>query len=232
MPRFLRVSFLILLVGLSTRPGATMAQPFIVDDTGLAPDGALQVEAWHHPYASWLVPSAQVAPGFDVVGGLALLHDSPCGAERMAFDLQSKWQVRPMGRGWSTAAVAGGTAELPTDDFRTPDPFTAYAYVPVGLAVRDGHVVAYPNAGWSYTQGGVHEIIWGARADVHLSTQVTVVGEVYGVRTSTPGIQTGMQLRPGADWLELNATVSYDERSDARRTWLTLGFVALLEPRQ
>jgi hypothetical protein len=41
-----------------------------------------------------------------------------------------------------------------------------------------------------------------------------------------------MQLRPGADWLELNATVSYDERSDARRTWLTLGFVALLEPRQ
>lgn len=231
MPCALRILLLVLFVGASVRPGATVAQPFVVDDTGLAPEGTLQVEAWHHSCASWFVPSAQVAPGVDLVGGFALLHDSPLGAERMAFDLQSKWQMRPLQHGWSAAVVAGGTADLPTDDFRAADPFTAYAYVPVGVSGLDGHVVAYPNIGWSYTQGGPHELSWGLRTDVHLNTVATAVGEVYGTGTATPGFQTGLQIRPSADWLELYATVSYHEWSDGRSTRLTLGLVAVMDPR-
>lgn len=225
-----RVWLPLLLTILSLLPGVVAAQPFVVDDPGLAPAGALQMEAWHQPYASWFVPSAQVAPGVDLVGGVALLHDSPLGAEQMALDLQSKWQARPMEHGWSAAVVAGGTAELPTDDFRTDDPFTAYAYVPVGVAALDGHFVVYPNVGWSYAQGGPHELSWGLRTDVHLNPIVTVVGEVYGAGTASPGVQTGLQIRMGADWLELDATVSHDERNGARRTWLTLGLVAVLDP--
>lgn len=188
------------------------------------------MEAWHQPYASWFVPSAQVAPGVDLVGGLGLLHATSLGAEQIALDLQSKWQARPMEHGWSAAGVTGGTAELPTDDFRATDPFTAYAYVPVGVAALDGHLAAYPNVGWSYTQGGPHELSWGLRTDVHLNPIVTVVGEVYGAGTAPPGVQTGLQIRMGADWLELDATVSHDEQNGARRTWLTLGLVAVLDP--
>lgn len=164
-----------------------------------------------------------------MVGGIALLHDSPLGAEQLALDLQSKWQMRAMQQHWSAAVVAGSTAELPTDDFRAADPFTMYAYVPVGVSALDGHWITYPNVGWTYTQGGAHELIWGVRTDVHLSTTVTVVGEVYGTGTADPGVQTGLQVRPGADWLELNATVSADEQNGTRRAWLTFGLVAVLD---
>lgn len=148
MPSFAPIRLVALLLGAGgLLPSAATAQPFVVDDTGLAPEGAVQVEAWHHRDASWLVPSAQVTRGLDVVGGLGLLHDSRFGAERMALDLQSKWQVRPMRPRWSAALVAGGTAELPTDDFRAADPFTTYAYGAAGVSALDGQVVAYPSAG-------------------------------------------------------------------------------------
>jgi hypothetical protein len=98
--------------------------------------------------------------------------------------------------------------------------------------VLDGSVVTYPNVGWSYAQGGPHELTWGLRTDVHLSTIVTVVGEVYGAGTTDPGLQTGLQIRPDPDWLELDATVSVGERDGTRRTWFTLGIVAVLDPRR
>jgi len=221
----------LLLAAACSWPEPSTAQPFVVDDTGLAPEGMLQVESWHHPYESWLVPSAQITPGFDLVGGFALLHASPLGAEQMVFDLQSKWQVRPMRQRWSAALVAGGTAELPTNDLRAADPFTTYGYGAAGVSALDGQVVAYPNAGWSYTQGGPHALTWGLRTDLHLNTVFTVVGEVYGTGTADPGIQAGLQIRPDADWLELNATVSVDERNSTRRTWLTFGLVAVLNAR-
>lgn len=104
----------------------------------------------------------------------------------MAFDLQSKWQARPMRHHWSAALVAGGTAELPTDDFRAANPITMYAYVPAGVSVLDGRWAVYPNVGWVHTQGGPHAVSWGLRTDVHLSTVVTVVGEMYGTGPTAP----------------------------------------------
>lgn len=70
---------------------------------------------------------------------------------------------------------------------------------------------------------------WGLRTDVYLNTVVTVVGEVYGVGTAAPGYQAGLQLRPGAGWLEVDATVSHGTRGGTRRTWRTLGLVAALD---
>ena len=222
-----RCAGLLLIASLALADRAN-AQPFVVDDSGLAPDGVLQMEVWHHPYESWLVPSAQVAPGVDLVGGVALLHASPLGAEQLALDLQSKWQVRPLLSGWSAALVGGGTAELPTTDFRASDPFTVYAYGVAGAPAFGGQLTAYPNLGWTHTQGDGHALSWGLRADLLLSSSVILVGEAYGTGTAPPGYQAGLQIYPGLDWLELDATVSHDVRNGTRQTWITLGLVAVL----
>lgn len=71
--------------------------------------------------------------------------------------------------------VAGATVALPTDDFRAADPFTVYAYVPIGVTAFNERLIAYPDAGWTYAQGGPHTFTWGLRA-------------------AAPGFQAGLQI--------------------------------------
>ncbi len=233
MPSFAPIRLIALLLGAGgLLPSAATAQPFVVDDTGLAPEGAVQVESWHHRDASWLVPSAQVTRGLDVVGGIALLHVAPFGAEQMALDLQGKWQVRPPRRSWSAALVAGATAEVPTTDGRAARLAATYAYGATGLSLLGEQLTLYANAGWSRARNGPSLLTGGLRADVRLTDRFIAIGEVFGTGRSAPGAQASLHVRPGPDWLELNATVTRARRAETYQTRLTLGLVAVLDARR
>lgn len=221
--RFLIGLLLIASVAVAQHAGA---QPFVVDDTGLAPARSLQVEVWHHVHASWLVPSAQVIPGLDIISGVGLLRNGSDGAGQLAIDLQSKWQFRGPERAWGVAVVGGATAMA--DALLDSESGSVYAYVPLNITLLGGRFVLYPNAGWTYARGGLHEFTWGLRADGRLMRRLALVAETYGAGSAAPGYQVGVQVWPGSERLELDLTLSRAERNGSRHTWVTVGAIVVI----
>lgn len=215
----------LLLVPIALLAHVACGQPLVVDDTGLVPGGALQVEAWHHNQATWLAPSMQIAPGLDLIAGTAWMHAGRFRDGHVVLDGQSKWQVRSPEERWSAALVGGLTAAWSSGPSASTTP---YAYAVLGGAPLTSRLVLYANAGWTRAPNTPSMATWGLRADAHLRPGVMLAGEVYGTGPEQPGYQVGLRLWPWSSNLELDLLLARDRRSGTRATEITLGIVGVL----
>ena len=227
----MRFAFFVAMLGIGLGlllPPGTQAQQVLVDDpTSVAP-GAAQLEAWHSREESWIAPALRLHPRVEVAGGAAFRSTGTADYRTVDYSLESKLLLRPGSVHRVGAAVVGG---IGAQELNLPRgrPASGFAYGILSQSILPGRLVAYQNLGWLKTDGGPHQLTWGARLDWSILDRVVLIGEAYGEGRTT-SLQAALRTVLLSNRIEADVSVTHGAVGSEGQTWVTLGFTFMSAP--
>lgn len=192
------------------------AQQYVVDDAEIVDEGACHVEAWHGQEASWILPACQPIRNLELAVGAGFV-DVGAGNRETEYAIEAKTLFRPLTPGdWGVGLVlgVGPNPSAEPGERRFGD---VYAFVPASLSIADDRVILHGNLGWEWDRESTreddqvvdrddHHLTWGARADVELAPQLSLLTELFGVDGERPAYQLGFRLHPPGAGLEMDVS--------------------------
>jgi len=204
------------------------AQQVLVDDPTSVSAGATQLEAWHSPEESWIVPAVRVHPRLELAVGTAFLDTGLRDRRTVEYSAEGKVLLRPGSlHRFGVAAVGGaGLRDLGLPRGR---PSTLYGYAVFSQDLLPG-LTTYQNAGWSHEERGPHEFVWGARLDWSPLERFTLIGEAASEGRLDPSFQATLRTVLLPDRIEMDVSVTRSGPFDARDTWAAVGLTFMSTP--
>jgi len=203
---------------------AAFAQPFVVDDAGIAAPGACEFVGWADPEQAWTVAACTPLARTEFTVELGVLREPYGDHTHTELELiaETKVQLLPDDPGQLGLAVVAGVALHPGQDDLFEE---AYAFVPITLLARSERVAlhVYGGAARAFEDGALRGL-YGARLDGQLVGELGAYAEVYG---EGPDVGYQVVLRAGAvpDRVEVFAGVGGSLRGEAAASGPIIGLV-------
>ncbi|SEO81963.1 hypothetical protein [Aquisalimonas asiatica] len=220
-----RNGWLLAILGLVPVTGSAAGGHYVVDDTGVAAPGTVDVEGWYSRQSGGndrraAVLAYGVHPGVEIA--LEGERERVDGADHDLVGIAGKWTLADAAERDLGVAVAGGVFMDPDTDRVTE----AELFFPVDVPLADGRAVFRYNLGWSHQRDADNRDVatWGFGGEVALVGAVSAIAEIHGDQRDRTEIQSGLRVYL-ADRADLDVGYGW-ERRDPDRNWWTVGLSA------
>ena len=209
---------------------AQAARPMVIDDARVVDAKSCQLESWlkatENRQEFWALPACNFTENTEVTLGGAKLKDGDQQDQNNVF--QIKHLLKAMQHGHSGYAWSLGNVHYRLDK-QAQSGDDVYATLISSHPYYSDHLILHTNLGLLRAdQNNQYRTTWGLGAEYQLKTDLWMMGEIYGQRTSVPSYQVGLRYWLIDQRFQLDTT--FGSTTDHAESWISLGVRLLSVP--